>query len=117
MDGEDGIEQVRQPNPLRLRDQSEQRPVAIETPRSARFGDLESGFVGSIEQLVGRLTRCRLVGEFECFGSEPLRADNRDEYVWENPADGRARREVLELCHYECPVELSCRKGEYINRA
>ena len=54
VDREDWIEQVRKPNPLRFRDESEQGSVAVETPRTTRFGDLASGLVGARRVLAGR---------------------------------------------------------------
>jgi hypothetical protein len=43
MNGQPGIEEMRQPDPIRFRDKPEKRAIAVKTPRSAHFYDFEGG--------------------------------------------------------------------------
>ena len=55
VDGQHGIEQVREADAVRLGDEAEQRAVAVEAPGPALLDDLEAGLVVAVEQLVGDL--------------------------------------------------------------
>ena len=44
---------MRQADALRLGDQAEQGAVAVETPRSTHFGDIQPLFVVTVLELVG----------------------------------------------------------------
>lgn len=45
MHGQERIEQMGQPDPLRFRDQAEQVSIAVEAPGSARLDDFQDGLV------------------------------------------------------------------------
>ena len=53
MHGQHRIEEMRQTDAMRLRNQAEQVPVTVEAPRAAVLDDLEARLVVAIEQLVG----------------------------------------------------------------
>ena len=52
VDCQHGVEQVSQPDPLRLGHEPEHCPVAVEASRSSGGHDLQPGFVVAVEQLV-----------------------------------------------------------------
>ena len=58
--------------------------------------DLEARLVVAVEELVRDAARWVLVGQLERLGAEPLDADDRDEPVGEDAADGGVGREVFE---------------------
>ena len=88
---QDGVEEVGQADSERLRDEPEQRAVAVEAPRPALLHQIEPGLVVPIEQLVGHLAGGRLVGEFDRIGAEPLQADHGHHRVRDDPADRGVR--------------------------
>ena len=96
MDGQHRVEEVRQADALRLGDQPEEGAVAVEAPGPALLDDLEARLVVAVEQLVGDLAGGRLVGQLERLGAEPLHADDRDEAVRQDAADGGVGLEVFE---------------------
>ena len=75
------------------------RAVAVEAPGPALLDDLEARLVVAVEQLVRDLAGGGLVGQLERLGAEPLHADDRDEAVREDAADGGVGREIFELGH------------------
>ncbi len=81
VDGQHGIEQMREPDAVGLGDQPEERSVAVEAPRPPLLDDLDARLVVAIEKLVCDLALRRLVGEFDRIGSVPLHADNGDKPV------------------------------------
>ena len=71
------IEQVRQADPVRLRDQTKLMPVAVEAPRPAFRGDLQTRLIVAVEQLVGELAGRVLVGQLDrTIGHRPQSPDN-----------------------------------------
>ena len=95
MDCQQRVEQVREADALGLGHEPEQRPVAVEAPRPSLGDNLEPGFVVTVEQLVGDRAGRRLVGELERRGAEPLHADDGDQAVGMNAADGAVRAKVF----------------------
>ena len=85
--GEQGVEEMREANPLCLGDQAEQGAVAVETPRPADLGQLEPLFVITIQKLIGDFAGGRLVGQLDRLGAEPLHVDNCHEAVGQNAAN------------------------------
>ncbi len=74
VDGEHGVEEVREADALRLGDEAEEGAVAVEAPGAALLDEFQAGLVVAVEQLVGDLAGGGLVGEFEGLGAEPLDA-------------------------------------------
>ena len=74
--------------------------VAVEAPGPALLDDFEAGLVVAVEQLVRDLAGGRLVGELEGLGAEPLHADDGDEPVRQDAADGGVGLEVFEAAHF-----------------
>jgi hypothetical protein len=72
VDGEYRIEQVRQPNPMRFRDQPEGSPITVEAPRPAMLSDFEPGLVVPIKELVLDLALGCLVRQLDRARAEPL---------------------------------------------
>ena len=73
--------------------------VAVEAPRAAVLDDLEARLVVAVEQLVGDPAGWRLVGQLERLGAEPLDADDRDDLLRQDAADGGVGLEVFEASH------------------
>ena len=99
VDGQHRIEEVGQPDALRLGDEPEQ---ARRRRRSSRAGPARRPRGGA--RRGGRAARwrpCRrrLVGQLERLGAEPLHADDRDEAVRQDAADGGVGLEVFEPAH------------------
>lgn len=93
---EDRIEQMREADAMRLRDEAEERPVPIEAPRRSALDDLDPRLVVAVEQLVSDLPLRALVRELEGFGAEPLSVDDRDEAVGQDAAHGGSRSQILQ---------------------
>jgi hypothetical protein len=81
-------------------DQPKERTVAVEAPRPPTFCQFDPGLVMAVEQLVRDLPRASLVGQLEGFGTEPLRADGRNQRVRQDPSQGRVGLNLLELATF-----------------
>ena len=81
MDGKHRVEQMRETDTMRLRNQAEQMPVAVEAPRATEFHYFEPRFVVAIEQFIGDTARCSLVSQLQRLGSKPLYAHHRNDLV------------------------------------
>ena len=103
VDREHGVEQVREADAVRLGDQAEERAVAVEAPGPALLDDLEARLVVAVEQLVGDLAGGGLVGELQRLGAEPLDADDGDQRVGQDAADGGVGLELFESCSWQYP--------------
>ena len=99
MHGEHRVEQMRQTDTMRLRNEAEQMPVAVEAPRAAVLHDLQARLVMAIKQLVGNAAGRSLVGQLQSLGAKPLHADHRDDLVRQNSPDGGGWLEVFEAGH------------------
>ena len=78
---------------------SRKSAVAVEAPRAALLYNLQPRFVVAIEQLVGDLSRWRLVGQLQRLGAEPLDRYDGDQAVRENAADGGVGEELFQGSH------------------
>ena len=123
VDRQHRVEEVREADALRLRDEAEQRTVAVETPRPALLHELEPGLIVAIEQFVRDLAGGRLVGEFEGLGAEPLHADDDHHRVGNDPPHRCTWLKFFELDHASRPsaVNESCgfrlgRSSDPVNR-
>ena len=99
MYSEHWVEQVRQTDTMRLRNKSEQMPVAVEAPRASVLHDLEARFVMAIKQLVGNTARWPVVSQLKRLGTKPLHADYRDDLLRQNASDRGGGLEVFEAGH------------------
>ena len=95
VDRQQRVEQVREADALGLGHEPEQRPVAVEAPRPPGGDDLHPVLGIAVEQLVGDRAGRRLVGELKRRGAEPLHADDGDQAVGMNAADGAVRAKVF----------------------
>jgi hypothetical protein len=91
------IEQMRQANPLRFRDQPEQRAIAVETPGTAKLDDLQRRLAVAVQELVGNPTVGGFVGQFQGFRTEPLNTDNRNKRVGHDAAHDGIGLEFFEF--------------------
>ena len=96
VDREHRVEQVRQADAVRLGDQAEERPVAVEAPGTTGGHDLQHGLVVPIEQLVADPAAGVLVGELHGVRAEPLHADHRHQPVGQDAAHDGIRLEGFE---------------------
>ena len=81
MNGEHRVEEMRQTDPVRLGDESEQRTVAVEAPRPTGLCNLQAGFVVAIKNLVCHATVGTAVDEGQRVRAVPGHAHNRGEGV------------------------------------
>src|ERR1700748_3560989 len=116
MNGKHRVEQMRQTDTMRLRNQSEQMPVAIAAPRAAVLHNFKMRLVIAIEQFIGNTARWSFVGQFQRLGAKPLDADHGDYLVWQNALDCGGGLEVFEAGHLVCSLVLSVMREqlEYI---
>jgi hypothetical protein len=96
---ENGVEEVREADPMRLRDEAKERPVPVEAPGAALLDDFETGFVAPVEDLLGDPPGGAAVDEGEGVGAVPLDVDDGDGGVGEDAADGGGGQEQFELRH------------------
>ncbi len=82
---QDGVKQVREPNPLCLGDQPEEGPIAVEAPGATGLYQLQARLVVSGEKLAANPAIQCLISQFERVRSIPLGADNRDGAVRQMP--------------------------------
>ena len=94
MDGEHRIEQMRQPDAVRLGDEPKQLAVAVEAPGLALLRHLEAPLIGAVQDLVAHPPGRVLVGELQGVVAVPLNVDDGDERFGEDASHGRhsARR-------------------------
>jgi hypothetical protein len=69
---ENRVEQVSEPDAVRLRNEAKQRPVAVEAPRATALDDFNARLVVAIQEFVGDLAVRILVRQLERLGTEPL---------------------------------------------
>ena len=67
VDRQHGVKEVRQTYALCLGNESEQRTVAVKTPRPALLHELEPGLIVAIKEFVRDLPGWRLVSELDGF--------------------------------------------------
>ena len=94
VNGEMGVEQVRQPDAQSLRNQSEARAVGVETPRTS-FPDLPNRVVVPIDEPVGNLARGLSGKSIDRVRAEPLRRNNGHVAVRADPAHDGADRHIF----------------------
>src|SRR6266516_2228266 len=99
MHSQQRIEEVGQVDAVGLGDQSEQRPVAVETPGKAYIGDLEAGLAVAVENLVAEVTSRISIGEGDGNITMPLHIHYCDEGVWEDTFYRCSPGQLLQLCH------------------
>lgn len=96
VDGQERVEQGRQPNAVRLGDEPEQVGVAVEAPRPAGVQNFERGFVVAIQQLVAEPPPAVFVGQLDRGRSDPVDVDDGHRAVGQHAPDQHAAREVFE---------------------
>jgi hypothetical protein len=100
------VEEMRQTDAMRLRNQAEQMPVAVEAPRAAVLHDLEARLVMAIEQLVGNAARRSFISQLQSLGAKPLHADHRDDLLRQNSPDCGGWLEIFEAGHVALRVSF-----------
>ena len=65
MNSENGVEQMRQADPMSFGNKPEKVAITIKAPRAAQLHDFNSWLVVSVEQLVRDFAFRRLVGELQ----------------------------------------------------
>ena len=91
VDGEVGIEQVREANAVGLGDEPQQRAVAVERPRTTGLDQLERGFLVAIDEAVGDGAGRILVGDLGGLITEPLDMNDLGRPAGSQPANESAR--------------------------
>jgi len=72
--GEHRVEEVREADPVRLRDQPEKRAITIETPRPALSDHFQTRLIVAIKDLLGYPALWGTINESEGIGAMPLHA-------------------------------------------
>src|ERR1022692_588487 len=86
-------------DPVRLGDQAEQLPVAVEAPRPTGFGDFQGGLAITTKEHDAGLTGGIFIGELDCRRTVPLDVDHRDEAIRKDSLDGRSSFKILKFGH------------------
>ena len=81
---------------VRLRDETEQRAVAVEAPRAADIDDLKALLVMPVEDLLRDSAFWAAIHERECIGAMPRDAHDGYRYVRQYAPYGRVGPEVFE---------------------
>jgi len=89
VDGQERVEEVREPDAVGLADQPEEVTIGVEVPGGAFGLDLGPGLVGSVEQLVAGLALGVLEGQLD--GARAVRLDVDE-------LDGTVVPDALDLC-------------------
>jgi len=103
VDGQQGVEEVRQGDAVGLGQEPEHGPVAVKTPRPSLDGNFERRLPVAVKQLVPQGAGRRLVGQFHGDRSDPLHVDHCDEAVGKDAFHGSPAREILQACHERPP--------------
>ena len=99
MNGKYRIKKVREADSMCFRNKPEHRAIAVETPWPSGLGYFESWLVVPVEKLIGNSAGRVLISKFQCLRTKPLNADDCDETIRQNSADGSIRLEVFEPRH------------------
>src|SRR5260370_42306386 len=99
MHGQQGIEEIGQVDAVGLGDQSEQRPVAVETPGNADRGNLDTGLTVTVEDLVAEAASGVAVGEGDGYIAVPLHIHYCNESIREDALHCCSPGQLLQLCH------------------
>src|ERR1035438_5018863 len=86
-------------DPVRLGDQAEQLPVAVEAPWPAAFCDLQGRLAVPGKEHDGGLPGGVFKGNLDRSRTVPLDVDYRDQAVGQDALDSGSAREFFELGH------------------
>jgi hypothetical protein len=99
VDRQQRIEQVSEPDAVRLRNEPEQPSIAVEAPRPASSHNLEGRLAISKQNLRADMADAALIDDLQHVGAVPLRADKLHRSVGHDPAHKRAHGEVFQFRH------------------
>ncbi len=91
VDGQEGVEEVGEPDPVGLGDEPKKCPVAVEAPGLAVRCHGERRFAVAIDQLVAEPSRGVLVSDLDGDRADPLDGENRDQSVRQDAARSSSR--------------------------
>src|ERR1017187_1186339 len=94
-------------DPVCLRDQAEQLPVAVEAPRPTGFADFQGGLAIPVKEHDVGLPGGIFVSELDCRRTVPLDVDHRNEAIGHDSLDSGTAREFFELGHSLAAVSAS----------
>ncbi len=103
VDREDGVEEMREANPLCLGNQSKKRAISIEAPGATGRNDLESRLIVAIKELVPDASARVFIRQLESLRTEPLRIDSVHQRVGEDASNRRSRGNFFEAAHSFTP--------------
>ena len=96
MYGEHWIEQMRQTDTMRLRNEAEQMPVTVEAPRATVLHYFEARLVMTTRWRSGQMAP---VGQLKRLRTKPLHANHRDDLIRQNASNCGGGLEVFEAGH------------------
>ena len=99
VDGEEGVEQVRQADAVSLGGQLEEMAVGGEGPGRSGGHDLEARLVAAIEDLVAGSAAAVLERQLDGAGAVPANVEHRHRAVGADPFDERTARQLFEAWH------------------
>lgn len=98
MDRKVRVEEMREPDPERLRRQTEELTVGVEAPRPPGLFDLKRRLIRPIQQLVVDAAVVA-IGERQRLGAMPFGLNDRDRPIWEDAPNTYSWRQVLKPGH------------------
>ena len=102
---------MRQPDAMRFRRQPPGGAVAVEAPRTIRFGQFQPRFVVSVQNLLGNAAGRQAVGERHGVCAVPLRLHHGNGRIRAKAANDGVRRQVFKLHAKYAPSGASSSMG------
>ncbi len=99
-----GIEQIGEPDALRLGCQPEQVAITAERPRPSRSSQLERRLVAAVDQPVANRSARLLERDLDRLVAEPLDLDDLRRSAGHQAAHGRSGDQLLEVAHERTPL-------------
>src|SRR3954464_10568233 len=99
MHGQHWIKQMCKTDPMRLRNEPKQSPIAIEAPGSTQLNNLNPRFVVTVEKFIRHLTGRPLICQLNCCGTEPLNGDHSHQTIRENAFYHRIGEQSFKFTH------------------
>ena len=99
VNGEIGIEVMRERNPVRFRDQTQQIAIAIERPAPAPSLDAQAVLVIAVERGFRDAAIRLAIDQIDCLVADPVDRDDLDRMAGNHAPDHGARRDLIEDGH------------------
>ncbi len=103
MNSQQRIEEIREPNPISLRDKAKQGSIALEAPGATGFDHLQTWFIISVEQNLTHPTRGIPVSELQGVRAEPADAHHANMRIGKDSSYPGVRSQIFKPRHGYTP--------------